>query len=144
MKRLLTTIATAVSLSALMTSPMRAYAPKKPTLTLSSLTCLDTTEKSADRLELRVYFPDRRANFTAKAIMKKGQTWTLPSGKRPFDGAVRVELWEIDPELFGKDDKLGSCVIKPNEGGAWQVRFTAKRGSARYFWGYILKYRVDL
>jgi hypothetical protein len=113
----------------------------KPTLTFTSLKCLSTTEKAADRIELRVYFPDPRASFTDGAIMKNSQEWTLPKGKRPFDGDVRVELWELDPELFGKDDKLGTCIIRPSERGAKEVRFTGRAGV--YLWAYLLRYRVD-
>jgi hypothetical protein len=121
------------------------------TLTLISLECTATNDDSdTDRLELRFYNGNPSASgVLASTVVKKGQVWKFGLKGRPFDTEARVELWEIDHEIFDKDDKLGWVRIRVADGfGPFEVSFTPRPGtgvfaSSQRLWKYTLRYRVD-
>jgi hypothetical protein len=78
--------------------------------------------------------------------MKFKSVWNFVEMNASLRNDVRIEIWEIDREVFGKDDKLGSFVIKRGKtAGNWKVKFSGEdRGPAsNAFWRYDLRYRVD-
>jgi len=64
--------------------------------------------------------------------------------KTAFDRVARVDLWEIDHELFDKDDKLGSFIIRPGQkADEYKHEFTVLNGFSRPPCYYTLRYRID-
>jgi hypothetical protein len=144
MKSLLTSILTATALSIVVSGQANGQASKKPTMTITSLTCKGSTER-VDQIEVRVYSGSREI-FKRHRAMKFKSVWNFDKIITPLSNDVRIEIWEIDNELFGKDDKLGSLSIKRGKTpGAWKVTFSGTdRGPAsNAFWQYELRYRVD-
>jgi hypothetical protein len=111
----------------------------KTALSLISLKCKKANEDDGtDRAELRVNMGRASKNFKENRIISTGKTAKLNGDcGEILDGGVTVELWEINPELFAKDVKIGVVHIPQLEVGEKTVDVKSSAG-----W-YVLKYRVD-
>ena len=114
-------------------------------LRILSLECIwtdDSTEEivfdvdSIDEPFLRV---DNKTIWTGQMDMGDKHNLSDLEGI-PFEGEVKVELWERDPGYeIEEDDLLGRVVISDSEIGAERIKYKFETKRARY----IMEYRVE-
>jgi hypothetical protein len=149
MNRRLMTIAALAAMTIPATGHADGQKSAKPMVSFNTLKCYTPTE-SSDQLEVRVYrHGQSRPVAVWQTNMVGGKVWklrTIKGARIPLRADLRFELWEIDRELFGKDDKLAVFTIKKNKKtGKFNRRFHGvDRGPGNNVgWFYELNYQVD-